>query len=101
MSLPTMTGTARLIDSPELRFTSSGKAVTSLLIDSIGPSLRSATAKVTKASGGGSDQGREQFQQARQAQGAAEDPWVTSGPASSGGSGWGGQGGYAEEAPPF
>lgn len=148
MSLPTLNGTARLIDAPELRFAAgSGKAVVkvrlafnarkkdpasgewvdgdsffidgkafdkaaeniaetldkgmevvvsgrlrtekwetkegekrsapALLIDSIGPSLRSATAKVTKASGNsGQGGGRQEFQQARQQQSAGSgDPW--------------------------
>lgn len=159
MSLPVMTGTARLIEDPELRFgAGSGKAVVrvrlafnsrkkdpatnewvdadsffidgkafdqaaeniaeslargmevvvsgrlrtekwetkqgekrsapALLIDSIGPSLKSATAKVTKASGG---QGRGAGPQARPAQSAAgEDPWVAApGTRGQAGGGWG------------
>lgn len=71
----------------------------SVRVDAIGPSLRSATAKVTKA--GSSGGGRQAYQQARQAssQQAPEDPWSSSAPAGQAGS-WGG-GGYADEAPPF
>ncbi|MEU8682931.1 single-stranded DNA-binding protein [Streptomyces sp. NPDC048611] len=159
MSLPALSGTARLIDDPELRYGASGSAVvkvrlafnsrkkgqngqwvddatffvngkafgqaaeniaeslqrgmevvvsgrmkteswetkagekrseTALLVDSIGPSLRNATAQVSKA--GGSGQGRQQVQEARRAQGAvsADDPWASSaGPAQ----------GYGDEAP--
>lgn len=164
MSLPTLNGTARLIEDPELRFAAgSGKAVIkvrlafnarkkdaqgnwvdgdsffingtafdqaaeniaetlqrgmevvvsgrlrteswetkegekrstpSLLIDSIGPSLRFATAKVTKASGG-SGSGRQDFNQAQQQSAPAADPWASQG-AQSGG--WGNQG---SDEPPF
>jgi single-strand DNA-binding protein len=67
-------------------------------VDEIGPSLRSATAKVTKS--GGSGQGRQDFQQARQQQAPAEDPWAQNGQqAGSWGGGSGGSGGYSEEAP--
>lgn len=154
MSLPQLSGVARLIEDPELRFSASGGAVVkirlafnsrkkdqsgqwvddatffvrgtafgqaaenvaaslqrgmevmvvgrmkteswekngekrseaALLVDSIGPSLRFATAQVEKS--GGQGQGRQEFQQARQAQGAAsaEDPWAQpSAPAQSGG----------------
>ena len=67
---------------------------TELLVDSIGPSLRSATAQVEKAGGQGS--GRQEFQRARQAQGAAsaEDPWAPPAPGQSQAGGW-------DEAPPF
>jgi len=164
MSLPTLTGTARLMQDPELRFGASGTAVVkvrlafnsrkkdpqsgewkddasffidgkafgqaaenlaeslsrgvevvvsgrlkteqwekdgekrsgpALLIDSIGPSLRGATATVTKA--GGSGQGQQQYQQARQrsSQEGREDPWATSGAAAQAGAGsW-------SEDPPF
>lgn len=178
MSLPTMHGTARLIDDPELRFgAGSGKAVVrvrlafnsrkkdkatnewvdgdtffidgkafdqaaehiaetltrgmevvvsgrlrtekwetgqgekrsapALLIDAIGPSLARATAAVAKAGSGGQGQGREEFQRARQEQGAvsAEDPWASGAPASAPAGGWGsgtqGGGAYAGDEPPF
>lgn len=175
MTLPTLNGTARLIDDPELRFgAGSGKAVVkvrlafnsrkknqttgewedadsffvdgkafeqfaeniaetlhrgmevtvsgrlrtekwetkdgekrsapSLLIDSIGPSLRFATAAVTKAGGG--QQQRPEVQRAARSQGAVsvDDPWAsgtpgTGRPAASGG--WGQQGGGYSDEPPF
>lgn len=158
MSLPTLNGTARLMDDPQLRYGASGGAVVTvrlafnsrkkdpqsgewkddssffidgkafgpaaeniaetlarglevvvsgrpkteswekdgekrskpvLLIDSIGPSLRSATAKVQKTSGG-SGHGRQDARQAAQ-QGASapqEDPWATSGSAAGGQNAW-------------
>lgn len=75
------------------------RTVYELDVDEVGPSLRYATAKVTKASGGG----KAEYQQARQAQGqsSAGDPWASSQPAPAGGGGWGQGGGYAEDAPPF
>ncbi|MFJ2202435.1 single-stranded DNA-binding protein [Streptomyces violaceusniger] len=75
------------------------KSAPSLLLDSVGPSLRFATARVEKA--GGSGQGRQEFQQARGAQqgGQSGDPWASQAPASSGGGGWGASGG--DEPPPF
>jgi single-strand DNA-binding protein len=90
------------------------RTVYELDVDEVGPSLKSATAKVTKVSSsgsGGQGAGREEFQRARSQQGAAsaEDPWASSTPGSSGGAppagGWGsgGQGGapYAGDEPPF
>jgi single-strand DNA-binding protein len=68
-----------------------------LLIDSIGPALRYATAKVQKT--GGTGQGRQEFQQARQAQQPAEDPWASSGGQQAGS--WGGGGGGYDDSPPF
>lgn len=159
MSLPQLSGVARLIEDPELRFSAAGSAIVkirlafnsrkkdqsgqwvddatffvrgtafgqaaenvaaslqrgmevvvvgrmkteswerdgekrseaALLVDSIGPSLRFATAQVEKS--GGQGQGRQEFQEARRSQGAAsEDPWAS--PASSQ------RGGFSEE-PPF
>lgn len=71
------------------------RTVYELDVDEIGASLRNATAKVTKTSGSG--HGREDFNQARQAQQQApsDDPWATAAPAASGG-GWGGA-----QDPPF
>lgn len=74
-----------------------------LLIDSIGPSLRFATARVEKT--GGSGRGRQDFQQARQqqTQQSADDPWASGGGQQAGGQAgsWGGgSGGYSDE-PPF
>ncbi|MDX3232948.1 single-stranded DNA-binding protein [Streptomyces sp. ME19-01-6] len=161
--LPTLNGTARLIEDPELRYAASGGAVArvrlafnsrkkdqagqwvddasffvtgtafgqaaeniaatlqrgmevvvsgrmktdswekdgekqsrpALLLDSVGPSLRFATARVEKSGGSGS--GRQEFQQARQQQGAGSGgPWASA-PAGGGG-GWAGGG---EDEPPF
>lgn len=84
------------------------RTVYELDVHEVGPSLKSATAKVTKASGG-QGQGQQAYQQARQQQGAAsaEDPWApgTQQPASGGwgqqGQGGGQGGGYAGDEPPF
>ena len=173
MSLPTLNGTARLMDDPQLRYGASGGAVVTvrlafnsrkkdpqsgewkddasffvdgkafgpaaeniaetlsrglevvvsgrmktdswekdgekrsrpeLLLDSIGPSLRNATAKVQKA-GGGSGQGRQDARQAAQAGASApaEDPWAQQSGGGGQQGGWGsggGQAGWSEE-PPF
>lgn len=172
MSLPTLNGTARLIDAPELRFSAQGTAVVkvrlafnsrkkdqsgqwvddavfyirgtafgkaaeniaetlqrgmevvvlgrmkteswesngekkeapSLLIDSIGPSLRFATARVEKTGGGG--QGRQEYREARQASSreGLEDPWTSPPPAGGQSGSWGGSpggGGGSSDEPPF
>lgn len=87
------------------------RTVYELDVDEVGPSLKNATAKVTKASSsgsGGQGQGREEFQRARQEQGraSAEDPWASGTPGASGapaGGGWGSgaQGGGYSDEPPF
>ena len=74
------------------------KSAPSLLLDSVGPSLRGATARVEKA--GGSGRGREEFQQARQQQGGQQgsgDPWGSA-PASGG---WGGGAAADGDEAPF
>jgi single-strand DNA-binding protein len=69
------------------------RSAPALLIDSIGPSLRGATAKVSKA--GGSGQGQQAYAQARQQQPAgAGDPWASSAAAAQGSGGW-------DSEPPF
>ena len=95
------------------------RTVYELDVDEVGASLRNATAKVTKTSGGG---GRGQGYGGGQGGGRgwgggpgggqqqggsgapADDPWATSAPAGGqgGGGGWGGSsgGGYSDE-PPF
>lgn len=91
-------------ESWEDKQTGAKRSKVAVLIDAIGPSLRTATAKVTKA---GSGQGQQAYQQARQQQGQAsvEDPWASSTPGTQqpAGGGWGqqggGQGGYSDEAP--
>ncbi|MFF2864573.1 single-stranded DNA-binding protein [Streptomyces rubiginosohelvolus] len=91
------------------------RTVYELDVEEVGPSLKSATAVVTKTSSSGSGgqgqgqgQGREAFQRARQEQGAvsAEDPWASNTPGTSGapaGGGWGSgsQGGGYSDEPPF
>ncbi|WP_399553879.1 single-stranded DNA-binding protein (plasmid) [Streptomyces anulatus] len=79
------------------------RTVYELDVDDVGPSLKSATAKVTKASSSGSGaQGQGRSQQSA----PAGDPWASGAPASSapaGGWGSGAQGGapYAGDEPPF
>ncbi|MFD5899095.1 single-stranded DNA-binding protein [Streptomyces sp. NPDC060366] len=68
------------------------RTVYELDVEEVGPSLKSATAKVTKVSGSGQGQGQGR-QEVRQA--AAQDPWSQSAPGSGG---WGGGG---DEPPPF
>ncbi|MER5277739.1 single-stranded DNA-binding protein [Streptomyces sp. NPDC002809] len=74
------------------------RTVYELDVDEVGPSLKNATAKVTKASGGQ----RPEVQQAARQQGAASagDPWAqnTPGAGRSAGGGWGSGG---DEPPPF
>lgn len=74
-------------------------------VHEVGPSLKSATAKVEKVKGG---QGQQAYQQARQQQGAVsvEDPWASDTPGTQpAGGGWGqqggGQGGGYSDEPPF
>jgi single-strand DNA-binding protein len=104
------------------------RTVYELDVDEVGASLRSATAKVTKTSGGGGRGGQQGGYGGGQGQGGggwsggsgqqggggapADDPWATSAPAGGGqgggqggGGGWGGGsgssgGGYSDE-PPF
>ncbi|MEU9703057.1 single-stranded DNA-binding protein [Streptomyces sp. NPDC047981] len=66
----------------------------------VGPSLKSATAKVTKASG----RGQGAYEDARREQGAASagDPWSSSTPGThGGGQGGGSWGGGGDVEPPF
>jgi single-strand DNA-binding protein len=83
-----------------------------MLVDSIGPDLRRATAKVAKATragfqpdrqhGGGTQAGRQGSGWGSQP-GPSDDPWASSAPSGGGqGGGWGASsgGGYPEE-PPF
>lgn len=82
------------------------RSASALMIDSIGPSLRGASAVVTKTSGGGQSgygqgQGQPAVQQAARSQGRAssEDPWSQS-QGGQGGGGWG-NGSAGDEPPPF
>ena len=80
-------------------------------VHEVGPSLKSATAKVTKAAGkggqggyGGGQQGGGSGGGGRQGGGAAaDDPWASSAPAGGqqGGNGQWGGGSYAGDQPPF
>lgn len=69
------------------------RTVFELDVEEIGPSLRSATAKVTKAGGSGSGR-RDARQAAQQGASSVEDPWASS-------AAGGGQAGAWDEAPPF
>lgn len=73
------------------------RTVFELEADEVAVSLRNATARVEKA--GGSGGGRQDFQQARQAQQGSGDPWASQAPAGGGG-GWGGGAADGGE-PPF
>ncbi|PVC80550.1 single-stranded DNA-binding protein [Streptomyces sp. CS090A] len=86
------------------------RTVYELDVDEVGPSLKSATAKVTKVSSsgsGGQGQARGQAQGQGQQGAPADDPWASGAPASaSAGGGWGsgaqgGGGAYAGDEPPF
>ncbi|MFF6866708.1 single-stranded DNA-binding protein [Streptomyces ardesiacus] len=63
-------------------------------VDAIGPSLRSATARVEKTSGGG--QGRQRYEEARQASSreGMDDPWGSGVPGTQAQAG-----GWSDEAP--
>ncbi|MEU5490300.1 single-stranded DNA-binding protein [Streptomyces sp. NPDC020196] len=101
--------TGRVVqESWEDKQTGAKRSKMAVLVDAIGPSLRGATARVTKA---GPGQGQQAYQAARQQQGqaSAEDPWASGTPGTQrpAGGGWGqqgqggGQGGYAGDEPPF
>ncbi|WP_327335180.1 single-stranded DNA-binding protein [Streptomyces anulatus] len=85
------------------------RTVYELDVEEVGPSLKSATAKVTKVSSSGSGgQGQGQGQdrgQGRSQQGSApaDDPWASGAPSSAPAGGWGSgaQGGGYTEEPPF
>ncbi|MFY4721737.1 single-stranded DNA-binding protein [Streptomyces sp. LaBMicrA B280] len=104
------------------------RTVYELDVDEVGPSLRNATAKVTKTSGGGGRGGQGGYGGGQQGGGQAgggwgggsgggqqgggapaDDPWATGAPAggNQGGGGWGGgsgggqQGGGYSDEPPF
>jgi single-strand DNA-binding protein len=81
------------------------RTVIELEVDEIGPSLRYATAKVTKTSRGGSGFGGGQGGGFGGGQGGGqpvEDPWSTPAPAGAGqGAGWGGGSSGAADEPPF
>lgn len=71
-----------------------------LEIDEIGPSLRYATAQVTRAASGGGNYGG--GQQSRPQQQVADEPWSTPGSAGAGASGgdaWSTPGSYGDDTP--
>jgi len=74
-----------------------------LEVDEIGPSLRYATAQVTRATSGGAGGGGGSFGGGqRGGQGAVEEPWAASapsGPAGTGGDVWNTPGSYADDTP--
>jgi single-strand DNA-binding protein len=73
-------------------------------VDEVGPSLKSATAKVTKASrSGGGFGGSGGSGGTGAGSPATDDPWATSSPAgtAAGTSGWGGATGGTTDEPPF
>ena len=74
-----------------------------LEVDEIGPSLRYATAQVTRATSGGAGGGGS-FAGGQRGGGQVEEPWAASAPASSGANGAGGDvwntpGSYADDTP--
>ena len=69
-----------------------------LEVDEIGPSLRYATAQVTRASGGSSGGGGRGAVAAGGA-GGAEEPWAASGPAGGADDVWNTPGSYNDETP--
>lgn len=80
------------------------RTVYELDVDEVGPSLKSATAKVTKVSSSGSGgQGPGQGQGRPQQGAPAGDPWASGAPVSAPAGGWGSgsQGGGYSDEPPF
>ena len=71
-----------------------------LEVDEIGPSLRYATAQVTRAAGGGGAGGGGGGGQSRPAQ-VADEPWSTPGSANAGGNAdaWAAPGAYGDDTP--
>ena len=69
-----------------------------LEIDEIGPSLRYATAQVTRAPGG-SDRSGGSFSGGSRPQAVADEPWAASAPASGGDDVWNTPGNYNDETP--
>ncbi len=66
-----------------------------LEVDEIGPSLRYATAQVTRAASSGGGGGQPRQQQAA----VADEPWSTPGSASGGGDAWSTPGSYGDDTP--
>jgi single-strand DNA-binding protein len=71
-----------------------------LEVDEIGPSLRYATAQVTRAAGGGGSRGAGGGGGGGGSQGqVADEPWSASGPAAASGDVWNTPGSYSDETP--
>jgi single-strand DNA-binding protein len=70
-----------------------------LEVDEIGPSLRYATAQVTRASGGSGGGGGNRGAQGGQVAGGAEEPWAAGAPAAGGDDVWNTPGSYNDETP--
>lgn len=70
------------------------RTVFELEVDEIGPSLRYATAQVTRSSGGGAGGGGGRSQAA-----VADEPWAASPPAGGSGDVWNAPGNYSDETP--
>ncbi|MFF7631400.1 single-stranded DNA-binding protein [Streptomyces cyaneofuscatus] len=78
------------------------RTVYELDVDDVGPSLKSATAKVTKVSSSGGGQGQGQARGQAQQGAPADDPWASGAPAAApAGGGWGGAQGGGYDDPPF
>ncbi|MGO2660454.1 single-stranded DNA-binding protein [Mycetocola reblochoni] len=77
------------------------RTVIELEVDEIGPSLRYATAQVTRTSGGGGGGNRGQGQVQQQQYPSNDEPWAASGPAVSGGGagGWNTPGSFGDDTP--
>jgi single-strand DNA-binding protein len=72
------------------------RTVFEMEVDEIGPSLKMATAKVSKAGAGGGGSGRQEYAQARQQSAGSGDPWgAAAQQAGQQGGSWGG------DEPPF
>ncbi|GAA1997548.1 single-stranded DNA-binding protein [Microbacterium ulmi] len=70
-----------------------------LEVDEIGPSLRYATAQVTRAAGGGGGGGGGQFGGGQQRAQVADEPWSTPGSATGGADAWSAPGAYGDDTP--
>lgn len=71
-----------------------------LQVDEIGPSLRYATAQLTRTTGGNAGGGRQVAPAApAAAQSAAEDAWATPGSNAGGADGWAAPGAYGDDTP--
>ncbi|MBW9109538.1 single-stranded DNA-binding protein [Microbacterium trichothecenolyticum] len=70
-----------------------------LEVDEIGPSLRYATAQVTRAAGGSGGGGSFGGGQSRPQPQVADEPWSTPGSSNAGGDAWAAPGAYGDDTP--